>query len=424
MKASVKTLARLLTCLLAVFLLAIPFSICVSASDYIDEIQNFTITANLNEDGSINFVYHIDWKVLDDDEFGPLEWVDIGLPNSYASDVAALTDNISTIQASGNSMKIYFTKKYYENEIVSFEYSFKQDHMYQIDKFTEGETVIVFTPAWFDEAEVKNLTIKWNLDQASTWQPDCTMDKEYLIWSTSLKAGQTYTISVTYPNGAFGFDPECEYEDYDSTGWNDNSYYNNSGVEDIFETILGVLFSIVICILVPISIISSLIKGTVGTLSGFDSATEKKIIRTKIEYFDSCPSCGAPRKEGQEECEYCKKSLVKSKEIVEEKDIEHPENYTKKGTWSYGGSSNTFIHVNVINVPAPRSTSTNHRSHWGGGTSSCAHSSCACACVSSCACACACASSGRAGCSIKDFFDEEKHNNKTTVHSYGKTTNH
>ena len=41
-----------------------------------------------------------------------------------------------------------------------------------------------------------------------------------------------------------------------------------------------------------------------------------------------------------------------------------------------------------------------YRSHH----SSCAHSSCACASSCASSCACACAGSGRAGCSLKDFY--------------------
>ena len=34
-------------------------------------------------------------------------------------------------------------------------------------------------------------------------------------------------------------------------------------------------------------------------------ATEKKITRTKIEYYPQCQGCGAPREEGKDTCEYC-----------------------------------------------------------------------------------------------------------------------
>jgi hypothetical protein len=67
-----------------------------------------------------------------------------------------------------------------------------------------------------------------------------------------------------------------------------------------------------------------------------------------------------PREEGKDNCAYCGRSMIKSKEVVEESQIEKPERYTNTGTYRYGDSPNTYIRVNVVNVPVrvPRSSST------------------------------------------------------------------
>ena len=394
-------------------LLCLILCIPASASKPIDEILDFTIVADLEENGDVKFTYHIDWKVLDDAEYGPLEWVNIGVPNRYHTDEKSLTETIDHIRDEETAFNIYFKKSFQKNEVASFGYSFKQSHLYQIDKFTEGETVYSFTPAWFDDIQVDNLTIKWKKDKAAAWQPDCTIEGDYLVWHTSLDLGKTYTVGITYPNEAFGFVTDNQYVEGDETGYvnnNDGSLYSDMADDAAYSA----FFIILVLFFVFGGIFRSL-KNSLNSGSGFGSSTEKKIVRTKIEYFDSCPACGAARKEGQESCEYCGKSLIKSKEVVEETQIEHPENYTKTGTYRYGNSSNTFINVHVIDVPRTHHSTTNHR---GGGSSCACVSSCACACVSSCACACACASSGRAGCSVKDFFDESKHNDHVTVHAY------
>ena len=88
-----------------------------------------------------------------------------------------------------------------------------------------------------------------------------------------------------------------------------------------------------------------------------DADNGKKITRTKIEYYETCPGCGAGREEGKDNCPYCGRSMIKSKEIVEEKDLEKPENYSKSGTYRYGSDPNTYILVNVINTPVSRSSS-------------------------------------------------------------------
>ena len=173
-----------------------------------DEILNYDITVSVNDDATLDMTYHIDWKVLESDSLGPVEWVTVGIPNSHYISYDALTDNISDISysSSDGAIRIDFDDKYYEGEVISFEFKVVQDYMYQVDKFTMGETVYSFTPGWFDGIDVDSLVIKWESDKATSWTPDCLMDGPYLVWDTYLGANETYTISVTYPNDAFGFD--------------------------------------------------------------------------------------------------------------------------------------------------------------------------------------------------------------------------
>ena len=179
----------LLPLLLALLLsFTAPFAMTARAAEPTDEIEHFVITVDVQEDASLLMTYHIDWKVLDDEAYGPLEWVNIGLPNSHHSDVTGLL-NVSSIDDHGSSLDIYLDREYYEDEVASFEFSFVQDHMYQIDRYVEGETVFAYTPAWFDGIEVQDLTIRWNADKAGAWQPDCVQEEDYLVFSASLNEG-------------------------------------------------------------------------------------------------------------------------------------------------------------------------------------------------------------------------------------------
>ena len=377
-----------------------------------DEILDFTVKVDVNEDASLNMTYHIDWKVLDD-SIGELEWIDLGVPNSHHEEIKPLSKTVKRIEDNGNSLAIYLDKGYGEDETVSVDFSMKQDYMYQIDKFTEGETVYSFTPAWFDEMDVDQLTILWNAENATGWQPDCEQEDGYLAFHTALGPGERYTMSVTYPNDTFGFSPdrqmsEEEEYDYDYTESDD-------GPLDWFYLLVGMIAALVV-VVTPIIYIFNLLRWLANGLGfGSRAKTKKKIKRTKIEYFPSCPGCGAVREEGKDKCPYCGRSMIKSKEIVEENEIENPEKYTKNGTYRYGSSPNTFIRVNVVNVPVRGSGGSRSGGSRSGGSSH--HSSCACACVSSCACACACASSGRAGCTVKDFFKEQVHKGRIRVES-------
>ena len=169
-----------------------------------DEILDFTVTVDVNEDASLFMTYHIDWKVLDD-SIGELEWIDLGVPNGYHENIRPLSGTVDRIEDNGSSLAIWLDRGYGENETVSVEFSMTQDHMYQIDKWVEGETVYTFTPAWFDGMDVDSLTIRWNADKAGAWQPDCAQEDGYLVFSSTLSAGDRYTMSVTYPNDAFLF---------------------------------------------------------------------------------------------------------------------------------------------------------------------------------------------------------------------------
>ena len=421
--------------LAAVLLLGLLLPATKAQASPTDEIVNFTIQVDVNEDASLEMIYHIEWKVLyDGGGKEKLEWVDLGVPNKYHTNIKPLTDTIKNIKDNGSKLAIYLDRGYSKNETVTFEFSMTQDHMYQIDKWVEGETVYTFTPAWFDDFSVDELVIAWNADQAGAWQPDCLQTDGYLVFTTSLSPGGQYTISVVYPNDTFGFSPDRQADGggngYDPGGYNggNNGGYNGGSDFDGFDLIAGIIgfFVAMGFIIVPIVLVVKFFKYIFsGSGFGTETKTEKKITRTKIEYYEQCPSCGMPREEGRDDCAYCGRSMIKSKEVVEESQIEKPERYTNTGTYRYGDSPNTYIRVNVVNIPVhvPRSGGTRSggtRSGGGSHHSSCA-SSCACAshcaCASSCACACACASSGRAGCSVKDFFKESIHEGRIAVDS-------
>lgn len=209
-----------------------------------DKILDFTITVDVNNDASLNMLYHIDWKVLDD-SIGKLEWIDLGVPNRYHEDLQPKSSTIDHIDDKGSSLAIYLDRAYAEGETVSIDFSMKQDHMYQIDKWTEGETAYTFTPAWFDNMEVGKLTIRWKAENASSWQPDCLQDQGYLTFGTSLSSGDKYTISVVYPNDAFGFASERQAQSGDSEDGEPSSFEKGIGLI-ILLMVIGVFAGVFI----------------------------------------------------------------------------------------------------------------------------------------------------------------------------------
>lgn len=376
--------------LFAVFITAVLITAVPVYAKATDEIEDYEITVDVNEDATLNIVYHIDWRVLDSGSVGPLTWMNIGIPNKHAENPVALSDTISHIDLDGSYAKVYLDREYYEGELVSVDFSITQDYMYQVDKLREGESVYSFTPGWFDDIEVDRLVIKWNYENVSSFAPECIIDKGYNVWETRLAPGEKYTVTMSYPNDAYAFDLS-------------KSEKEPSAVVSAIETIIGIILILLICGVaygVPVAIIYLLGRGFRKLM---DPDTVKKTTRVKVTYFDSCPGCGAPRKDGTKFCEYCGKSLVKSEETITEEQIkkEDPDalKHTRNGEYRYGSSSNVFIRVNTVRVPKPYTPVAAR----GAGThshSSCAHSSCACAC------ACACAGGGRAGCTNKDFYKD------------------
>ena len=166
----------------------------------LDEIRDYKIYATVNDDATVTLLYHVEWTVLDSDSEGPLTWVKVGIPNSHYSNMEALSSNIKEIDYmsdSGSYARIDLDREYYAGETVVFEFSVVQDYLYQVNKLEYGYTVYSFTPGWFDDIEVDNMTICWNSDKAYSWEPDCYNIDGYLTWTKSnLSPGEKVTISV------------------------------------------------------------------------------------------------------------------------------------------------------------------------------------------------------------------------------------
>lgn len=404
---------RLLSLTLCVLLcLALCSAAAFADSGPTDEILNYEITADVQDDGTVFLQYHIDWKVLRDD-IGALEWITVGIPNSEYVRFAWYKDtdvaDMNYDDDNGSSLRIDFDRAFHAGETVSIDFELEQDYMYQMDLFQDGQTAYVFTPGWFDDIAVDHLTVRWNNADVASFSPDCLIKNGYNVWETSLAPGETFTVRVNYPNDARDFsDSKAIYEPDTRSG---SSYDDDS---DDFEGVVGGLFVLFLFFGLPLIIIFKIInRKRYSSSAKFGGTTAPKITRTKVVYYPVCQGCGAPRGEGETVCSHCGRSYVKSEEVIKEENVPEADKealkYKTKGEYRYSSSPDTFVRVNVIHVPVAHScvsrSSGSGGSRGGGG---CAHSSCACACAScACACACACAGGGRAGCTYKDFYRTE-----------------
>lgn len=382
-------------------------------ADALDHIHSYNITVDVEEDGTADITYELSWEVLDSDSYGPLDWAEVGLPNNNCNSIEPITDNIDYVYTEGSFAKIYFNESHYKGDIVDFAYRVNMDHMYLMD-LDSGYTEYNFTPGWFDEIEVDSMVIKWNAEKAELWAPNCLVKDGYYTWEYSnLSPGETKTVSVSYPNDAYSFvewednSSDYYYDDYDD-GYDFSEHSVVGNIFYVLGIIIGGIFilALMFCpILIPIGIAV----WAFNKNRGF-TTKETKVTRTKIEYYPTCPGCGAARVDGFDNCQYCGRDMIKSKETITEEQIPKEEkekvmSYKTDGTYRYTSDPNTYVRVHSVVVPvhhaAPKSSGSGSSSshHSSCVHSSCAHSSCACAC------ACACAGGGRAGCTTKDFYN-------------------
>ena len=172
---------RLLSALFAIALaLALPVSSAWAAPGDLDEIVDYTITVDVNDDATLNMEYHIEWKVLDSTSEGPLTWVQIGIPNNHCRSFVGLTDSVKEVSystAGGSYARIDLDRAYHAGEVASFDFSFVQDYMYEVGRDNQGEAVYEFIPGWFDDIAVDNLTVKWNADKVQRIAPAAPLVK-------------------------------------------------------------------------------------------------------------------------------------------------------------------------------------------------------------------------------------------------------
>ena len=218
------------------------FHIRVEAAGPLDEIQDYTIKIHMRSDGTMDIRYRIEWTILDSTSEGPLTWVKIGNPNKHVDEIVPLSQNIKKIDYmsdNGSYIRVDFDREYHAGETIVFEYTIHQSYMYII----ENDSHICrysFTPGWFEEIEVKNITIMWS-DENVIESTAHKHEDGYLIWNSSLGMGERLNASVKYNLDAFTTNENEQYTEESGDG-----------------SALGWIILVIIIILVVIFIIALL----------------------------------------------------------------------------------------------------------------------------------------------------------------------
>mgnify|MGYP003321784108 CR=1 FL=1 len=271
----------------ALLLLFIPREAeAVSNTNHLDQIRDYSIWVDINQDASVNLIYDVTWEVLNDTKEGPLTWVKVGLPNDHYTSYESLTDgcDMSIMHENGEVFaRIDLDRTYYKGQVAHFSFSYTTDYMYLIGD--DGFTTYTFTPGWFNEIDVDNLNVYWDVTNIDHYSPAGFVEGGYVHWQQPLLAGDKFTVDVTYPNEAYDFNITVS-EEHEKEG--------KTTFGEVVGMIIAIPFILILCflpIIGPIAVIYGIYKAGRGF-----SGTEK-ITRTKIEYHERCPNCGGKRKE-------------------------------------------------------------------------------------------------------------------------------
>jgi hypothetical protein len=202
--------------MLALLLWAVMLSslMCTAmASKPLDEIQNYEISVSPRSDGTLDIAYHIEWKVLDDKQEGPLTWVKIGIPNEHADELKAKSNTIRSIRLlleNGQYVRIDLDREYHAGETIDLQFSLHQKYMLTLEN-SRNLCSFTFTPGWFDEINIQSMKILWKKG-ASTYSNAVSEDDSLLIWNAALEPGEKLTAVVQYPINAFQISNDTKME--------------------------------------------------------------------------------------------------------------------------------------------------------------------------------------------------------------------
>lgn len=217
---------KILVSILVFFAILLFSNICMAED--LDIINQYTITVEPRKNGTLDMTYHLEWRVLDSTTEGPLEWIKIGIPNANVSNITAISNNIKKIsyyKDGGDYIRIDFKKSYEEGSIFDIDFKFNQSHMYTL---SSGSCKYKFTPGWFNDINVKKLSIRWKADDITKYSPKATVSGGYYTWTkTNLLKGKTYTIDVTYPSTAFKTDSSMQFSNATITTNESSSIFSN-----------------------------------------------------------------------------------------------------------------------------------------------------------------------------------------------------
>jgi len=320
-----------------------------------DIINALTIDVVPKSDGTLDMRYAFDYCATTDFP-DDAAWLDIGVANRNFS----ITDfgpkewaiNASPNGGGQSQVHVEFAHLPRAGECFSFFFVINQADMANLNDNTNA--IFQFTPAWFDFAEIKKLTINWTVPEDTTKihlvdpKPQ-SQTATVVTWEqTNLGTNQKFTVSLAISKDVY---PDIPVKTNNPVQTQPDTPTSESK---------GISLWLILVIIVIVVLVAVVLVAGIGSSSS-SYTTGRTFGGTSDDDDDD-----------------------------DDDDNDSP--------------STTCVCVASYHPPSTPSISPPSPRH-GGGSDSYSGRTSSCACVSrpSCACACACAASGRAGCNEKRF---------------------
>ena len=363
---------------LLTLLLGLGLALCLTVAawadyDYIDR-YDVTVTPD-TDDGSLHITVSLEWTALEALPYG--QELKLGIPNGSIREETALTDNIERLEYDNSYMYVYLDRAYDDGETFAFAYSWVQEFMYTLN----GGTVSYdYTPGWFDEARIGEMTLTWNdpagvtgdFGNTSNAVGDVTVtDGGMIMTARDMDYGETMNAVVQYVNWPTALDQAYSADNMpaDYNGGYYEDYDSDYGYDDGSLVVLAVFVVIIFLVIL-----------WAGSRDGYQGGFGTHYVFVNHLWYPAGPD-GRPRPGS-----------------VGTPHRPKPPTNNRGGGFGGGSRGGGF---------------------GGGGFGGGGH--CACASSCACACACACAGGGRAGCSAKNLYGAVKLSREVTAQLSGET---
>lgn len=186
----------------------------------LDEITDYQVYVETQNDGSMDITYRYEWKVLNDTREGPLTWVRLGLPNNHCevTDFGGAIDHVSNSYLfSEPVLKAYLDRNYYKDQTAVFWFTIHQEDMLCMNRDDSQKPFYDFTPGWFNDIPIRHYTFTWKQGNYIVGHNADREEDGYLVWEGSLKKGGTRQMKVYCRLYGFINPDLVQHQDY-STG--------------------------------------------------------------------------------------------------------------------------------------------------------------------------------------------------------------